>query len=391
MPHFTYIAFDEKGKKQSGSIDATHEKEAVERLKEQGLLLAKLALKGAGKVKLNGAALLAFTKQLAKLLEAGLPLYESLVTLEEETKKETYHVILLSLSEDIKKGVNLSTAMSRYPKSFNTLYTSLIHAGEAVGSLDLVLCRLSTLLEKQAKLKKEVVSAMIYPSILALFSLLVIGLLLGFVVPSIEGMFQGKEINGFTACIIGASHLLVDHFLYWFIPFVTFVGYGTYWLRQPKGKIFLEKCLLKAPLIHSLVITASVARFCRTMGTLLAGGVSILEGLRLAKKTMQNVVLEQEITQAELRIIEGGALSKQLGRSLYIPELVTRMVKIGEETGDVKGMFDQLAEMYESDLEKKLSRLVNLAQPVILIIMGGIIGMIMMAVLLPLTQMARMM
>jgi general secretion pathway protein F/type IV pilus assembly protein PilC len=282
----------------------------------------------------------------------------------------------------------LSSALSKYPNSFDTLYVSLVAAGEAVGSLGPILSKISLLLEKQSKLKRELGNALIYPSVLAVFSLIVIGALLGFVVPSIEDMFQDKELNGFTKSILFLSHFINEK--WWiYIPTLVFGGAFAYMkLKSQRGKEWLENKLMKTPLIKKIVVGAALARFCRTMGTLQEGGLQMVESLKLAEKVMQNRTLELVIRKAKARIVEGSQLTVELKRSSWIPPLMVRLLSIGEETGSVGSMFNKLADIYEGDLEKLLSRTVALAQPVILILMGGFIGLVMVATLLPLTQMA---
>lgn len=388
MPLFQYQALDLSGKKQNGFIEAHNEKEAKGILREQGMMVRQLAVKTrvSSAQNMKGETLLTFTVQLSQLIGAGVPLYESLVTLEEQYRNESYHRILLSLCDQIKAGKSLSDAMGNFPESFDKLYRAMIMAGEAVGALNTVLERLSHLLTRQNKLKKQLATAMIYPAVLGSFSFLIIILLLGFVVPSIEGIFQGRSLNGFTNFVLAVSHFARD---YWwlYVPLIAgSITYAVYQLRSPKGKLWLQRTLIKVPVLRNLVIQTAVARFCRTMGTLQQGGLPIIDSLRNSREVMHNIVLEEEVEQAEIKIIEGSSLSAELGRSKYIPTIVPRMLAVGEESGSVIVMLNKLADMYEDELEKTLDRLVALAQPIILIFMGSVIGMILMAILLPLTD-----
>lgn len=388
MPLYQYQYLDIQGKKRSGMIEAQGDREAKEKLREQGLIVTKLASKAKvkGKQNLKGDNLLAFTVQLSQLVNAGVPLYESLVAIEEQSRNESYHRIVLSLCEQIKSGFSLSVAMGNYSESFDPLYCSMVSAGEAVGSLGPVLEKLSLLLSKQMKLKKQITTAMIYPGILGGFSLLIISLLLGFVVPSLEGIFAGRELNAFTSAVISFSHFFRSYF--WL--YIPIVGGGITWavlkLRSPQGTIWIQKTLLKLPLLKTLTVQSAVARFCRTMSTLLQGGLSIIDSLRISRGVMRNVVLEGEIQAAETRIIEGHSLSQELGKSKYIPSLLGRMLAVGEESGTSAIMLGKIAEIYEQELEKTLDRVMALAQPVILIFMGIVIGAVLLAIMLPLTD-----
>ena len=388
MPLYQYQAMDSKGKRKNGLIEAQSERDAKEKLREMGVIIIKLSLKTGKKSQQNlkGDKLLGFTLQLSQLVGAGVPLYESLVAVEEQCRNESYHRIVLSLCEQVKAGTPLSQAMASYPDSFSTLYSSMISAGEAVGALNIVLDKLTTLLSKQIKLQNDIITAMVYPGILACFSFLIIIILLTFVVPSIEGIFAERKLSGFTVLVLSVSHFLSN---YWWIYIPILAGgvaYAVYVLKTPDGKLWLERNLLKMPLIRTLMIQAAVSRFCRTMGTLLLGGLPLIESLKISRGVMRNTTMAEEVKHAEARIIEGSALSKELARSKLFPPMLAQMLAIGEDSGSVVVMFNKIAEMYELDLEKTLNRLMALAQPAILIIMGAVIGTILLAILLPLTD-----
>lgn len=388
MPLYHYQAVDYSGKKKNGYIEAHNEKEARSILREKGLMISQLGTKSAlsGKQNLKKEQLMTFTLQLSQLVGAGVPLYESLVALEEQYKSDSFHRIILSLCEQIKAGSSLSSAMGNFPESFDKLYRAMIATGESIGALDVVLERLNHLLTKQIKLKKQLSTAMIYPCILASFSLLIIALLLGFVLPSIEGIFADRALNGFTQFVLSLSHFLRD---YWWLYIPLMAGgitYGVMKLRTEAGRLWRERTFLRVPVVSTLVIQTAIARFCRTMGTLQQGGLPIIDSLRISREVMGNVVLESEIAEAENRIIEGSSLSHELSKSKLIPTIVPRMIAVGEESGGAAVMLNKLADMYEDDLEKSLDRVMALAQPVILIFMGSIIGIILLAILLPLTE-----
>lgn len=388
MPLYQYQALDRSGKKITGMIEAQEERDAKEKLRDQGLMVAKLTLKTAttSKQNLKGDILYAFTMQLSQLVNAGVPVYQSLVAIEEQYRAEPYHQIILSLCDQIKAGSTLSAAMALYPDSFDKLYRSMVMAGEQSGALNIVLDRLSHLLDKQTKLKKQIVTAMIYPAILATFCLVVIILLLGFVVPSIEGIFADRKLNGFTQLVLDVSHLFRD---YWwaYIPLALgAIGFLIYFFKSAAGKLWREKHFLKVPLIRTLMLQTAIARFTRTMGTLQQGGVTMIDSLRIAREVMGNVVLEEEMKEAETRIVEGSSLSHELLKSPWFPPMVSRMLAVGEDAGNITLMFNKIADMYEDDLDKTLNRLMALAQPVILILMGTIIGTVLLAILLPLTD-----
>ncbi len=390
MALYQYQALDSHGKKLLGFIEANDENDAKSKLRDQGLMVSSLTTKASvsAKQNLRGTVLQTFTLQLSQLVNAGVPLYQSLSAIEEQYRGEPYHRIILSLCDQLKSGKSLSEALSGYPNSFDRLYCSMIAAGESAGALDVVLEKLSVLLTKENKLKKQIITAMIYPGVLASFSLLIIGLLLGFVVPAIEGIFSGRELNGFTAAVINFSHFVKN---YWWI-YVPIIIAGLYFgitqLRSPKGSLWLQRTLIKVPIAKTLIVQASVARFCRTMGTLQLGGLTMIESLRLAREVVGNVVVEEEIKQAENKIIEGSSLGAELMRSKVIPKMVARMLTVGEESGSTILMLNKIADVYEEEIEKTIDRLMALSQPVILIFMGSIIALVLLAILLPMTDMS---
>lgn len=388
MPLYQYQYVDAQRKRKSGVIEAQSDREAKEKLREQGVLVTQLQIKTkvSKKQNLKGDNLLAFTVQLSQLINAGVPLYESLIAVEEQARGESYHRIILSLCEQIRTGMSLSNAMAVYPDSFDRLYCGMVAAGEAVGALGPVLEKLTYFLSRQMKLKKQITTAMIYPGVLGGFSLLIIGLLLGFVVPSLEGIFADRKLNAFTNAVLGFSHIFRA---YWWLYLPLLVG-GIVWavwkIRSPQGKMWIEKNVLKVPLLKHLVIQTATARFCRTLGTLLQGGLSMMDALRISRGVMRNVVLEKEIQEAEGKIIEGHSLSQELGKSDYMPHMVSRMLAVGEESGTSVTMLNRIADMYEQEIEKTLDRVMALAQPLILIVMGLVIGTVLLAILLPLTD-----
>lgn len=388
MALYQYQAINSEGKKRKGVIEAQSEKDAKDKLRGQGLMVAKIEIKEnvSKRQNLTGDNLQAFTVQLSQLVSAGIPLYESLVAIEEQSRGEPYDRILLSICEQIKGGTSLSEAMSAYPVSFNRLYCSMVKAGESVGSLGTVLEKLSVFLTKQNALKRQITTAMIYPAVLATFSILVVVALLMFVIPSIEGLFEGRQLNSFTTFVIGASHFLQNWWWLLLPGILGSIGGLMYYFRTAAGKAWVETQFIKLPLIGTLMKQAATARFCRTLGTLQQGGMTMIDAMRIARQVMGNVVLEKEIQEAEARIIEGSSLSAELQKSRWFPQMMVRMIKVGESSGNSVTMLNKVAEMYEVELEKTLDRALALVQPLILIFIGVIIGTILLAVLVPLTD-----
>lgn len=388
MPVFHYQALEPTGKKVKGFIEAQNEREAKQKLRDQSVMVTKIEANATLKSSqhLSGGQLLTFSSMLAELISAKLPLYESLSAIEEQVRKEPYHRIILSLAEQVKSGSPLSEAMKSFPESFNRLYISMVMAGEASGNLEEVLNRQVLFLKKEAKIRKQVSNALIYPGILSIFAFAVIILLMGFVVPSIEGVFEGRTLNGYTMLILHASHLFRE---WWWLMLIIVAagGFSLYsYLSKPKGKLQLQKWCMKIPLIKKVMIEAALIRFSRTLSTLTQSGLNLVEGLKLSGQVMQNALMEEEIARAEKKIIEGGRLQDELKKSRYLPKMAVRMIAIGEESGHMGEMLGKVADMYEDDLEKTIDRTMSLVQPAILVIMGAIIGLVLMAILLPMTD-----
>jgi general secretion pathway protein F len=388
MALFSYTALENNGRHKSGVINASSVREARDLLRTQGLMVTNVGVTTTStkQCKLKNDALIAFTTQLAQMIKAGIPLYESLLCLEEQYRDEKVHPIFLNLCDTIKSGSSLSEAMSMYPESFDQLYCALVAAGESSGALDETLEKLASLLSRRLKMKKQITTAMVYPAVLGGFSLCVIISLMTFVVPSIESVFGDTPANGLTSTILSISHFLTD---YWFLYIPGTIGSITlsFWkLRTPSGKKWLDKVFLKLPLVNDFIKKNSIARFTRTLASLLKGGVSLIEAMKIARKVITNAILEKVITDAEAKVIEGSTLSIELKKSQFFPNLISQMIATGENSGNMAGMLNSIADMYESEVEKTLTRLTTLVQPVILVVMGFIVGLIMLAVLLPLTD-----
>lgn len=393
MPLFHYQALDSKGKTCNGHVEALTEKDVRDQLRAQGYFLTALQCKNRGSRKpaLQGADLLSFTMQLTQLLDAGLPLYESLLTLEEHTRNEKWHHVVFSLCEKIKAGLSLSQAMEEQEKSFDRLYVAMIAAGESTGSLIEVCGRLTQLLQRQSKMKKQLTTAMLYPMVLLSFSLVVIALLFFFVVPSIEALFEGRILNGLTQFVVNVSHLLKDFWPAILLALSISAGAGCLWFQSKAGRDSFYRILHHLPIIKKVLLQSALGRFSRTMSTLQKGGVNFIDSLRIARRVMQNPLLESVIEKSEKKIIEGSSLSIELKRCSLIPHLIPRMLAVGEESGQLDLVFQKIAELYEEEMEKTLARLTSLAQPVILLFMGGVVGIVMLAVLLPLTDASALM
>jgi len=388
MPLYDYKALNMEGKRLSDSIEAGSVDEAKSILRDRDLMIVAISEKKtrSGKGGLTGDQLVTFTTLLSQLVDANVPLYESLLSLEEQYRGEKFHHVIVGLCDAIKGGGSVSEAMKNYPESFDKLYCAMVAAGEVSGALSEVLNRLAKYLARRQEMKKNIVTAMIYPAILGCFALVVVSMLLLFVVPSIEAIFEGRELNGFTRVVLAVSHGARG---FWWLILPLVIGlFATAFvrLRTDVGQKWLQKVLLRLPIIRKLTIEAAVGRFSRTMGTMLEGGVTMIEAMRVSRTIMNNCVLEEEMVLAEEHVIQGSSLSLELARSKWMPQMVSRMVAIGEDSGTTPAMFNKIADIYDDALSKALERAMALVQPAILLLMGVVIGAILLAILLPLTD-----
>lgn len=388
MALYQYTALSRDGRRKIGMINADSIELAKERLRKKDILVTKVSsyTKKGQELTISSALLVGFTRDLHVLLRAGLPLYDSLLTLEEKYRKTKLHPIFLDLCDQVKEGRLFSEALKDYPKVFDPIYLSMVKAGEESGSLEQSFAELEKLIGQQQALRKKLSSAMIYPAFLAVFCLSVISVLLFFLIPSMSELFEERTLHPMTQGVLSLSHFLNHHA---FIIF-TLVG-GTFlclllFVRNPKGKEILKEGLLHIPIVKRLFIETIMARFCRVFSILFKGGVSMMDCLTLSKKVMKHASFEKIISNAEVKVLEGKRLSEQLQKSPLIPTLVIRMLSIAEESGRVAEMMAHLSAIYEEDIERSLSRLTSLLQPVMLLFLGVVVAIILLAVLLPLTD-----
>lgn len=371
-----------------GMINADSIELAKERLRKQQILVTKLVpyTKRGDQFSLPPVLLVGFTRDLHVLLRAGLPLYDSLLTLEEKYRRTKLHAIFLDLCDQVKEGHLFSEVLKEYPKVFDPVYLSLIRAGEESGSLQQSFAELEKLIGREQALKKKLSSAMIYPAFLGVFCLTVISVLLFFLIPSMSELFEERQLHPMTEAVLTLSHFLNEHS---FLLFMTGTGAllsFLFFLRHPRGQEKVKRFMLHIPIVKRLFIETIMARFCRVFSILFNGGVSMIECLRIAKKVMKHSSFEAIVTEAEKKVLEGCRLSEEFQRSPLIPTLVVRMLSISEESGRVAEMMNHLSDIYEEDIERSLTRLTSFVQPVMLLFLGVVVAVILLAVLLPLTD-----
>lgn len=390
MALFKYEAVATTGKKLSGTVDADSLTLAKDKLKRQDIFVTKLKplSQTEREAPLTAQMRLAFTRDLASLLRSGLPLFESLVTIQEKYMGNKHHTLFLNLCDQVKKGKQLSEALSAYPKSFDQVYIAMVQAAEETARLEEVFHELALLTSKTERLKKQVTTALIYPGFLLAFAMVVIVALMFFLIPSMQDLFEGRQLHPITNTVLAVSQFLTSN------QWTLLTGLGILALLLiyvVRKKLFFDEISLKIPLLKRIKTQMVCLRFARVLSVLLSSGVPLLEALGLAKRVLRSRPFEEVVSRAELSIIEGGKLSLCLKESPLFPSLFVRMLEVAEEAGNLPGMLKNIAEIYEEDLEKSLQRFTSLIQPVMLLVLGFFVGLVLLSVLLPLTDVSSIM
>jgi general secretion pathway protein F len=361
---------------------ATPEAERNERAKRDIQLLGFLYRPSASDVAV-------LTRQLATLVRAGVPLVESISALVDQVEKESLVRILTDVAENLKEGKAFADCLGAHPRVFPPLYVNMVAAGEASGTLEAVLERLADFMEGQARLKGKLISALAYPVLMTLIATVLVGALMVGVVPKVTTMFENmqQELPWYTALLIFVSDTLAA---YWWLVFGT-IGLSIYFFRRwkatPAGRLIWDRFMLRVPIFGRLNLLVAVARFSRTLSTLLASGVALLPAMDIVKSVLENVQLESVVKTAIGSIREGESIADPLRRSGYFPPMVTHMIAVGEKSGQLEQMLQNVSRAYEADVETRVTALTSLLEPLIIVVMGGMVAFIAMAIIMPLVQM----
>jgi len=393
MPVFTYRGTNRSGASVSGERTATNKTELATLLRREQINVSKVSEKGkefafptfgAG---VNSKELAIFTRQFSVMIDAGLPLVQCLEILAGQQENKTFQKMLTGVRSSVEGGATLSAAMKQYEKVFDPLYFNMVEAGETGGILDTILQRLSAYIEKNVKLKRAVKSALIYPVSVMLIAGGVIILLLWKVVPVFVTLFAGlgAELPLPTRIVIALSHLVGS--IYGLLTVVFFVGTAVglrVWYGSPQGRMAIDTALLYLPLIGMLLRKIAVARFTRTLGTLISSGVPILEGLDITARTSGNAVIERAILQTRKAVEAGRSLVDPLRESEVFPGMVTQMIGVGEQTGAMDAMLQKIADFYEDEVDAAVKDLLTALEPVMIVFLGLVVGGIVISMYLPL-------
>lgn len=392
MPQFRYKAINAQGKKEIGMMSADSIILAKEELYRQKILVTSLSYhkKKSVDMTLSQALILTITRDLYVLLRANLPLYDSLIVLEEKYRRSKIHTFFLTLCDLVKQGNHLSKALESYPKVFSPVYIAMVKAGEESGTLIGSFQELTQLLGKQQAIRKKAISAMIYPIFLGAFCCVVLTVLLFILIPSMGELFEGRTLHPMTECVLALSRYLNTHAMAIFLSLGTLFTSALLFFRHKKGQRFKERLILHLPIFKRLTIEMIFVRFSRVFAVLLKGGVPLVESLKLTQMVMKNMFFEEIIAKVTKSVAEGKQLSEELKKYPLIPTLVIRFIALSEASGNIENMMEHLSEIYEDDIDRSLMRLTALLQPTMLLFLGLIVALILLSVLLPLTDVSSM-
>jgi general secretion pathway protein F len=401
MPVFEYVAIDRVGKKIKGTIEADSVRVARQKLRVSNIFpsdIKESAEANRAKTqdvtrflksdKISSKDLTVLTRQLSTLLGAGLPLVSALTALSDQTDSATVKRTLIDIKEKVEQGSNLANALSAYPKSFPRLYINMVSSGEASGRLDAVLINMADYLEKQLALKQKVKSALTYPILMLCFSMLVVIALFVFVIPKVVDMFsqQGLSLPLPTRIMIFISDVMREY--WWSIPIlIVLTIYGlTNYYKTAKGRLVLDRLVLKIPVFGSLYLKVFTARTALTLSALLKSGVQLLNALEITRRIMSNIHVDKALADAKIGVQEGRSLAKELRTSNVFPTLLCHMIAVGEKSGSLEQMLEKAGQAYETEVNTSVEGLTSILEPILMIIVGMVVFAVVISVMLPMAE-----
>jgi type IV pilus assembly protein PilC len=421
MPKFNYVAMDSRGKETKGTLDVANQNEAIGRIKEMGFFPTKVVedkggpAAGAGKkgpakggkkggvslnfqIKIPGFSgrvkskvLTNFTRQLATLVQAGLPLLRGLKVLQKQERSANLKSILGDLAVSIEGGSTFSEALAQHPKVFNRLFVNMVKAGEIGGVLEVVLKRLSEFMEKAQKIKGKVIAAMFYPCAVMVVATAIMGVLMVLVIPKFKEIFEGalgggQSLPPFTVFVLSISEAVTDHFVRTMVEIIVIVVIFNVFIRLKFGRKAWDKFKLVVPVLGPVVSKVAISRFTRTLGTLVSSGVPILQALTIVKETSGNVIIGNAVGAVHESVKEGETITAPLEASGVFPPMVISMVDVGEQTGALPEMLMKIADNYEEEVDNSVAAMTSLLEPIMIVFLAVIVGSIVIAMFLPLIQ-----
>ncbi|MFH0753324.1 MAG: type II secretion system F family protein [Candidatus Omnitrophota bacterium] len=401
MPTFRYSAKDQDARTLNGKIEAADVNMVIEELRKRRLIIISIdeekpssffaKSSGPRSKPIKAEDVILFARQMATMVDAGIPILQTMDALEDQSSNPSFKKILAQVRDDIRLGASLSAAFAKHPKVFDNLFVNMIKVGESGGVLTTVLDRLSSYMEKSDKLKRKVTSAMVYPSVIVGMAIIVTTVLIIKVVPTFKSIYAslGKDLPPMTQALLDFSDMMQKHFLLVIVGLVLAVFAFISYRKTEKGAYQVDAWILKAPVFGDLICKVSVSRFCRTLSVLVQSGVPILDGLDIVRKTIGNRVLEKVIENVIQSVREGESIAVPLARSTVFPSMVTKMVAIGEQSGQLDKMLVKVAEFFDDRVDAAVDGLTSMIEPLIIGFLGIVIGFIVMALFLPIINMSQ--
>ncbi|MCW7754198.1 type II secretion system F family protein [Desulfobotulus sp. H1] len=398
MPVFVWEGRNRKSQKRKGEMEAPNEAIVRTRLIKQKITPVKIKPKPKDilenvsflQPKVTQEDVIIFARQFSTMIDAGLPIVQCLTILEEQQDNPSFKKIIKEIRMGVEGGETLAEVLKKFPQHFDALFVNMVAAGEAGGILDVILRRLSAYMEKMAKLKKKVKGAMTYPLVTIAIAIVVVGVILVFVIPVFESMFAdfGSALPAPTQLVISLSEFVQAKIIHILIGLAVFIFLYKRFYRSKKGRGIMDSIFLRLPVAGILIRKVSVAKFTRTMGTMLASGVSILEALDIVARTSGNRVVEEAIYDVKNSISEGETMADPLAESGVFPSMVCSMIAVGESTGALDAMLEKIADFYDDEVDQSVENLTALIEPFMLVFLGVVIGGLVVAMYLPVFQMA---
>ncbi len=402
MPVYSWEGKTRKGEVQRGEIEAPSEEAVKTQLRRQQIMATSVKAKAKDKDKdkatggnlwkkgVGTKELVIFTRQFATMIDAGLPLVQCLDILSSQQENKTFQIILREVNEEVESGATFADALKKHPRDFDELFVNMIAAGEMGGMLDTILNRLAAYIEKTVRLKKRVKGAMTYPAIVLCIAFLVISIILIYVIPVFQQMFasMGGELPKPTQLVVWLSQMMKKYFLVFIGLIVALVFAFRKFYRTENGRVIVDRMLLRLPLFGILVRKVAVAKFTRTLSTMMTSGVPILDGLEIVAKTAGNKTVEAAIMRTRESISEGRTIAEPLAETGVFPPMVVQMIAVGEATGELDAMLSKIADFYDEEVDNTVSALTSMIEPLLMVFLGGAIGAMIIAMYLPIFSMA---
>ena len=398
MPTYVWKGRNQYGEKRKGEVDAPDQAAAVAHVKRMRItdpvvkekpkdILEKIPL---FQPRVTDKDIVVFTRQLATMIDAGLPLVQCLEILSKQQENSTFKRVIGEIQEDVEAGTTFADSMRKHPKVFDSLYSNMIEAGETGGILDTILNRLAIFMEKTMALKKKVKGAMTYPAICLAISVLILVIILVFVIPVFEEMFSQLDaaLPIPTQIVVAVSHAFKNHLLWIILPIILLIYIFKRVYSTEKGRYRIDQFFLRLPVVGILIRKVAVAKFTRTLSTMLQSGVPILEALQVVAKTAGNKVIERAVFRVGDAIAEGRPMAEPLMESGVFPNMVVQMINVGESVGALDTMLEKIADFYDEEVDQAVSNLTAMIEPFMMVFLGGIIGTLVVAMYLPIFEMA---